>query len=247
MAVNERLRTALLNMGMTGRQLAELIGVDPKTVERWVNIGRTPHPAIAQRAALALREDLAYLWPETEQGRRRRQGTTDLVIAYPTRATAPFDLWRTMFEQAEQEIGILVYAAIFIHESWPDFSELLATKAQAGCRIRIMLGDADSPIIRSRGQEEKYGHGIEARCRVALMHYRPLMKRAGIDVRVHGTTLYNSLYRGDDQMIVNAHVFGMNAYGAPVYHLRRTGEGGLYDVYAAGFEAVWEQSRRPGE
>ncbi|GES16955.1 NUDIX domain-containing protein [Acrocarpospora macrocephala] len=42
-------------------------------------------------------------------------------------------------------------------------------------------------------------------------------------------------------MIVNAHVFGMNAYGTPVYHLRRTGEGGLFDAYAQSFQAVWEQ------
>jgi hypothetical protein len=232
---------------MTSRQLAEAVGVDPKTAERWVSTGRTPHPAIARRAAEVLREDLAYLWPAIEQGRRTQRGTSELVAAYPTRAMAPLDMWRTLFQQAEQEIGILVYAAIFLHESWPDFSEMLATKAEAGCQIRIMLGDADSPVIRARGQEERYGHGIEARCRVALMHYRPLMKSPGIEVRVHHTTLYNSLYRGDDQMIVNAHVFGMNAYGAPVYHLRRSGDGGLFDTYAESFEAVWKQSRTPGE
>jgi hypothetical protein len=37
------------------------------------------------------------------------------------------------------------------------------------------------------------------------MHYAPLMGTAGIEVRQHGTTLYNSIYRGDDMMIVNAH------------------------------------------
>lgn len=227
--------------------MAEAVGVDPKTAERWVSTGRTPHPGIAHRAAAALREDLAYLWPEIEQGRRRKRGTSDLVAAYPTRATAPIDMWRTMFEQAERQIGILVYAAIFLHESWPDFSDLLTAKAEAGCQVRVMLGDADSPVIRARGQEERYGHGIEARCRVALMHYQPLTKSPNIEVRLHATTLYNSIYMGDDQMIVNAHVFGMNAYGAPIYHLRRTGGSGLYDTYAESFEAVWEQSRPPGE
>lgn len=247
MAVNERLRSALLNIGMTSKQLAEAVGVDPKTAERWVNTGRTPHPAIAHRAATTLREDLAYLWPGIEQGRRLQRGNSDLVAAYPTRATAPLDLWRMLFEQAEREIGILVYAAIFLHESWPDFSDLLTIKGQAGCRVRIMLGDADSAAIRARGEEERYGHGIEARCRVALMHYQPLTKSPTIAVRVHDTTLYNSLFVGDDQMIVNAHVFGMNAYGAPVYHLRRSRKGGLFDTYAESFEAVWTQARTPGD
>jgi transcriptional regulator with XRE-family HTH domain len=241
MAANERLRTALLTAGLSTRQLADAISVDAKTAERWVSTGRTPHPAIALRAAIVLREDVAYLWPAIEQGRRRQRGNSELVSAYPTRATAPLDMWRTVFEQASHDIGILVYAAVFLHESWPDFNDLLAGKRQAGCRVRILLGDADSPAIAARGREEKFGHGIETRCRVALLHYLPLVA-SGVEVHVHATTLYNSLFIGDEQMIVNAHVFGMNAYGAPVYHLRRTGEGGLFDAYALSFQAVWEQS-----
>ncbi|SNT62256.1 hypothetical protein SAMN05216276_108916 [Streptosporangium subroseum] len=113
--------------------------------------------------------------------------------------------------------------------------------------MRILLGDADSPIIQSRGAEELFGHGIESRCRVALMHYRPLVASSNVELRVHDTTLYNSMFVGDDHMIVNAHVFGMNAYGAPVYHLRHMREEGLFDTYATSFEAVWKQSRLPGE
>jgi transcriptional regulator with XRE-family HTH domain len=241
MAANERLRAALLTAGLNSRQLAEAVGVDPKTAERWVSTGRTPHLSIAHRAAIVLREDLAYLWPAIE--RRRQRGNSELVSAYPTRATAPLEMWRTVFEQAQARIGILVYAAVFLHESWPDFNELLASKRGAGCRVQVLLGDPDSSTVTGRGREEKYGHGIETRCRVALMHYLPLADSSGVEVRLHETTLYNSLFIGDDQMIVNAHVFGKNAYGAPVYHLRRAGDGGLFDVYAESFEAVWEQSR----
>ncbi|MEV7013924.1 helix-turn-helix domain-containing protein [Streptosporangium sp. NPDC051022] len=247
MPPNERLRSALLAAGISAQQLAEEVGVDPKTVERWVNTGRTPHPNIAHRAAVVLREDLAHLWPAIERGRRRSQGSGELVAAYPTRSSAPLDMWRILFERAERRVGILVYAANFLHESWPDFNDLLAAKARQGCRVRVLLGDADSPVIRGRGAEERFGHGIESRCRVALMHYRPLVTSAGVELRVHATTLYNSLFVGDDQMIVNAHVYGMNAYGAPVYHLRRMRDDGLFDTYATSFEAVWEQSRLPGE
>ncbi|MEV7968686.1 XRE family transcriptional regulator [Sphaerisporangium sp. NPDC088356] len=213
-----------------------------KTVERWLSTGRTPHRSIAHRAAEFLHEDLAYLWPAVEQGRREQRGNSELIAVYSTRTDAPLEMWRAMFERAEEQIGILVYAAVFLYESLPDFNEVLAAKAKAGCQVRVLLGDADSPAIVARGQEEKYGHGIESRCRVALMHYRPLIS-AGVQVNLHDTTLYNSLYFGDDRMIVNAHVFGMNAYGAPVYHLRRTGQSGLYDAYAQSFEAVWERSR----
>ncbi|GGT54986.1 hypothetical protein GCM10014713_55820 [Streptomyces purpureus] len=75
------------------------------------------------------------------------------------------------------------------------------------------------------------------------MHYGPLLGTPGVELRRHGTTLYNSLYRADDQMLVNAHVWGVNAYGAPVWHLRRNGAGGMFDTYAASFDAVWETAR----
>lgn len=31
----------------------------------------------------------------------------------------------------------------------------------------------------------------------------------------------------------------MNAYGAPLWHLRRNGGGGIFDTYVQSFDAVW--------
>lgn len=144
-----------------------------------------------------------------------------------------------MLTQAAERIDILVYAAVFLHEAYPRLNDLLRERASDGCTVRIAVGDADSENVRQRGMEEKFGHGIESRCRLALMHYRPLLGVPGIELRTHATTLYNSLYRADDQLLVNAHVWGVNAYGAPVWHLRRNGNGGIFDTYAASFDAVW--------
>jgi hypothetical protein len=232
----------MLRAGVGSAQLAEAAGVDPKTCQRWVTQGRTPHRVNAQRAAIALREDLSYLWPVIEQGHRGRGMHADLVAIYASRADAPFDMWRALFEQAERAIGILVYAAVFLHELWPEFTVLLRAKAEAGCPVRIMLGDPGSHSVAERGREEKYGDGIQSRCRQALKHFAPLAEVPGIDVRQHGTTLYNSIYLGDDRMIVNAHRFGINAYATPVLHLRRSGQGGLFDGYADSFEHVWQLS-----
>jgi hypothetical protein len=105
--------------------------------------------------------------------------------------------------------------------------------------VRLCLGDPDSTNVQQRGCEERFGYGIESRCRLALMHYRPLLGVAGVEIRTHGTTLYNSIFRADDEVFVNAHVWGVNAYAAPVWHLRRNGEGGMFDTYATSFDAVW--------
>jgi hypothetical protein len=109
--------------------------------------------------------------------------------------------------------------------------------------------DADGVDVGELGDDERPGAHVQADQPQGLggggdpqMHYRPLLGVPGVEINVHQTTLYNSIYRFDDEMLVNAHVWGVNAYNAPLLHLRRLG-GGLFDAYAASFEAVWETSQ----
>ena len=101
------------------------------------------------------------------------------------------------------------------------------------------VGDPNSPKLLERGREENFGIGIVSRAAVALKHYEPLRYCSGVEVRVHGTTLYNSIYRFDDLMLVNMHVWGLSAFGAPVLHLRRLVDGGVFDTCAQSFDAIW--------
>ncbi|MFE3765767.1 XRE family transcriptional regulator [Streptomyces sp. NPDC059104] len=240
---NERLRALMASGGWTHASLASATGVDPKSVERWVNLGRTPRRATALLAAETLGEDVHALWPALRQARAARAVSRELVALYDHRADLPVSVFVDLLTAARERIDVLVYAAVFLHEAYPRLNELLRERAADGCTVRIAIGDADSENVRQRGQEERFGHGIESRCRLALMHYRPLADLPGIELRTHGTTLYNSLYRADDEVLVNAHVWGVNAYGAPVWHLRRHGAGGMFDTYADSFDAVWETAR----
>lgn len=65
---NERLRVAMTGDGWTHASLANAVGVDPKSVERWVNLGRTPRRETALKAAEALGEDVHALWPASSSG-----------------------------------------------------------------------------------------------------------------------------------------------------------------------------------
>lgn len=233
--------------GWTYAALANKVEVDPKSVERWVNLGRTPRRAAAMLTAEILGEDVHALWPALRQARAARAVSPELVALYDHRADLPVSTFVDMLTQAREHIDVLVYAAVFLHEAYPRLNDLLRERAADGCAVRIAIGDPDSTIVQQRGAEERFGHGIESGCRLALMHYRPLAGVSGIEVRTHATTLYNSIYRADDQALVNAHVWGVNAYGAPVWHLRRNGEGGMFDTYTSSFDAVWETATPVGE
>ena len=240
---NERLRTTMATQGMTAQALAELVGVDAKTVERWVNTGRVPYVRTAVTAANVLEEDPVFLWPTLHRGRSARAMPPEVVAVYPQRAQISPATWRGFFDRASELIDVLVYAAVFLHESIVDLNDLLAAKAGKGCQVRIALGAADSPNVAARGQEERFGHGIESRCELALMHFRPLVGTPNVEIRTHGTTLYNSIYRADGELMINAHLWGVNAYAAPVWHLRRVSAESMADSYLQSFDAVWDRAQ----
>jgi hypothetical protein len=50
--------------------------------------------------------------------------------------------------------------------------------------------------------------------------------------------LYNSIYRADDQVLVNTHVFGVTAAVAPVWHLRKLPAGELAETEQANTRKV---------
>jgi hypothetical protein len=239
---NERLRTAMAVAQVDLDEIVEATGADTKTVQRWIN-GRTPNARYRSKVVKLVGAEETYLWPGLVDGERMRTASeSELVALYAHRADVPADLWPTLFRRAARAIDILVYAAVFLHEQDPHLNELLREKAAAGCEIRIAIGNPDGICIKTRGEDESFGHGIVSRCELALLHYRPLVGLERISVHLHDTTLYNSIYRFDDEMLVNAHLYATNAYAAPVLHLRRLGGGQLFANYAQSFEAVWERS-----
>ena len=239
---NERLRRAIATARVSVEVVATAANVDSKTVRRWI-AGRLPYPHYRWAVAAFLKQDEAYLWPDVpaRTGPRGLEAL-DLMLIYTHRSDVPPELWWNLFSAAEREIDLLAYAALFLPEQHLSLVDLLREKAAAGCKVRLLLGDPTSPKIIERGEEEQFGEGIVSRSRVALLHYQPLAISGGAQIRVHGTTLYNSIYRFDDTMLVNTHVYGCNAYSAPVLHLRHSAKGGLFDTYLESFESVWALS-----
>ncbi len=193
MVVNERLRTAMAVAHVDLDPIVEATGVDPKTVQRWIN-GRTPNARHRSRLVRLVREAETYLWPDVVDGERVRAASeSELVAVYAHRADVPPDLWSALFRRSQRSIDILAYAAVFLHEQDPDLNDLLLKKAVGGCMIRVALGDPHGICVKTRGTDEQFGHGIASRCEVALMHYHPLIGQDGVSIHLHDTTLYNSI------------------------------------------------------
>ena len=236
---NQRLKDALDRARVTPAALALYTESDVKTVHRWLG-GRVPHPRTRFMIAKRLREDEDYLWPDARKLASGAPDESGLVQFYSNRASVPPQLWDRLLDRATSDIGILVYVGMFLTEK-PDLLNNLRSKASGGTRVRILIGDPQCVAVKQRSDDEGIGHEtISAKIAHADAFFRPLSGVPNIELRMHGAVLYNSIYRFDDDMIVNPHVFGKTAPMAPALHIHRTAAGGLFDTYAGSFEAVWD-------
>ncbi len=242
--VNERLCDALLQAGLTTAETAQKVGVDAKTVERWRTTDRTPYPRHRNALSTLLGVSESYLWPTAVLPERQARITASEVVGvYPHRAAVPTALWDQLLRNAGDRIDVLVHAGQFLTERH-DLTRVLAEKAAAGANVRINFGDPASRAIALRSEEEQLGKGVlAARIRYGLVAYKSLLERPGIEFRFHRTTLYNSIFRFDDEMIINTHIYGVPGAHAPALHLRNLGAGDLFDTYAKSFVDVWALSK----
>ncbi len=236
--VNERLRRAMLRADHDPASLAEAVGVSTKSAERWLSGEVTPYPRTRFRVATILREDESYLWPDAVDTSSLRGA--ELVATYPRRTDVPGDLWTDLLRSAERSVDLLAYAGLFLTEEHPDWIPLLKLKAEHGARVRILLGDPRGDQMVKRDSERDIGGGVSGRVLAVLTHYQALKDL--VSIRLHDTPLYNSIYRFDDDMLINVHVYGIVAAYTPVIRIRRI-DGQYFNTYLESFERVWVGAR----
>lgn len=235
---NIALKRALAEARIREIDVASSLQVDPKTVHRWLD-GRLPQPRHRWALADLVRRHEYDLWPQLAG---MSPIDAELVGTYAHRATVPRDVWLAHFAGARERIGVLVYSGLFLAED-VELRQLLVRKASDGVTVQLLLGEPESGPVALRGAEEGIDDSMAAKVRNAIVMLQPLADCPGVELRLHGTVLYNSLYRADGELMVNAHVYGLAAAHAPVLHLRRRQDGGMVDTYVASFERVWDGAR----
>ncbi len=126
---------------------------------------------------------------------------------------------------------------------WPRVGRLLADASARGVRVRLCFGSPTSDAVAVRDREEGLGGTLAAKIRSALTYYREAAAAGDIEMRLHSCTLYASLFRYDDEIMVNPHAWGEPASANPVLHLRRLDGGQVAALYMESFERVWDTAK----
>ena len=233
-SLNETFCRAVLRARLTEEDIAARLGVDPKTVRRWIDGRALPYRR--HRWALATMLDTAEtdLWPELRSAQPR---PAEVVAVYPHLGTVPRDVWLHLFGSAKRNISLLDHLESSLARD-DRIITALAERARTAATIRICLAD---PAWPAAGQHAVGSPKADADGAHEL--YAPLRDSGEAEIRLHQGVLYSFIYRADDQVLVAQRVYGVAAPGGPVVHLQQGTGGDMFGSYADSFERTWSEAR----
>ena len=224
--MNESLCRALIAARLGEEDVAARLGVDPKTVRRWLE-GRVPYRRYRWALAAMLGLDDAVLWPAL---RGRRDRPDEVVAVYPRRDDVPAGAWVRLLGSARHQIGVLGGGGPFLARHF-GVRPVLLERARAGARVRICLRDPDAS-----GSAHDAG---------ALAFFAPLASH-GVLVRLQTSEPYGGMVFADEELLVVQRAWGVPEGLCPVLHLRRCQGSGLFAFYLQSFERAWAIARPAG-
>jgi hypothetical protein len=240
---NDRLAEALADRQLSSSAVAAHLQVDPRTVDRWVeDAARIPRAPFRVALARLVEVPAGVLWPGAGAA---PQAAAELMALYPSRAALSAAQVMTLLRDAHERVDVLALSALWLWDAVPGFGPTLTAKAADGVAVRVCLGDPAGASARTRGVEEGIGDGQTHRCALSLTYARRWLGEHDGCLRLHDTTLYASMLRFDDELLVNWHLYGAPAGDSPVLHLRLGQPAGAAARALASFERVWGSAYEP--
>lgn len=233
--MNEALRRAFLQAGLTEEDVAARLEVDPKTVRRWME-GRIPY--LRHRWAIAglVGIDETELWPQL---RARSPMSAEILAVYPHLDEIPSETWQRLFGSGSQEINILSDSGLALAEDQCILAAL-DDRARAGASVRICLRDPAEHDFNGSSADEDAVDKLAQNSNTTLALYGKLRGRGEVVIRLHRAILNNSIYRADNELLVGLHAYGIPDGRGPGLYLHRAERGEMFTTYLDSFYHVWE-------
>ncbi len=197
---NLSLFRAMEHAGVWVDEVATAVGVDPKTVSRWLR-GRVPHRRHRVSVTALLGAEQSALWPQLF-GAFSPVAIREVHTAYESRTAIPRTVWVQLIDTATMSVDVLAdMAAVVLDDAV--LRRLLRDKVETGVRVRLCLTGPGRLVERA------------ARLRQDTRESQP-----GVEVRLLPTASPVSLCRIDSDVLLSTHLPGLPPQQAPVWHLR---------------------------
>lgn len=243
---NLALQNALSVTGITPGKLAAVVGVDEKTVQRWLtDEGRVPHARHRFATCKVLEVDEVALWPTVVRDNLKTGADREVVACYPYRSAVPRTLWGRLIDQARHCITFGGYTNYFAWLEVPNLNGILSAKAKAGTEVRFIMGDKDSPVTAERQRIENVPLTLTTRIDIGLSEIAKLDHQR-IMTRVTDRHISMSLFRFDDDMLVCTHLADLLGHDSVTLHVKKKMDDGLFDRYAAHLVYLWDAASPQG-
>jgi DNA-binding transcriptional regulator YdaS (Cro superfamily) len=223
---NENHKNALQAAGLTPEEFADIVRVDPKSVQRWVDGHTKPYPR--HRASIARALDLTEqdLWPEQASAQDPGQGSQD---GNPVAASDVTGSW--------------AYAT---DEEAPDPISLIEDSDGAIDLLDNGRGIEPTTVLLAAILEQaNTGHNVRLLTCLPKLRLEPLIDHEKIEVRVIDACPDHSLLRVADTMLVTFNLAGGADQAPPLIKLTRAVAGGLFDRLAENLETLWDDTGDP--
>lgn len=232
---------------VTPRQLAARVGVTAKSVERWIaDEERTPHAQNRLDTCRVLGVDEQMIWPEAVTTRVKVGNDRELVHSYPYRSACPSTVWSRLVNDTTRDMLLGGYTNYSFWTQVPDFAGIVRRKVVSGCRVRFLIGDPEGEITRQREEVEAAALTVSTRIRITLEQLDRLGPLEGLEARFsEASDAVNhvglSVFQFDHDALVTPHLARVIGHDSPMLHLRRQGDGGMFDRFKDHAEELWDR------
>ncbi|MFJ4270196.1 XRE family transcriptional regulator [Streptomyces coelicoflavus] len=184
------------------------------------------------------------LWSKAVRERLKTGGDREVIQTYPYRSACPSTAWTELIENASEELLFAGYTNYFLWTQVPAITATLRQKAVSGCQVRFLLGDPDGDVTRQREVIEGVALTVSTRIRMSLEELARLADVPQIQVRYSAAEdatnhVSLSVFRFDDQAFITPHLARVVGHDSPLMHVRRRGQGGLFDRFSEHAEELW--------